>query len=109
MDVLMTFATTRSSFADIRWQTDRVGSREAEASLAADRRWIQQVQNGDEEAARSMVQRLYPTVMRSIRCHLPRRTNEEDLAQLVFSKIFSRLSSFSGNVPLEHWVSRITI
>jgi len=91
------------------WQTAEGRPRYSDGSLGADREWIARVENGDEDAARAMVQRLYPTVMRSIRCHLPRRTNEEDLAQLVFSKIFSRLSSFSGTVPLEHWVSRITI
>jgi len=97
---------------DIGWQGHwraEERSRDGEHSLAKDREWIARVESGDEEAARAMVQRLYPTVMRSIRCHLPRRTSEEDLAQLVFSKIFNRLSSFSGAVPLEHWVSRITI
>jgi RNA polymerase sigma factor (sigma-70 family) len=84
-------------------------SRQSAENLAGDRAWIERVRNGDEEAARGLVQRLYPTVMRSIRCHLPRRTSEEDLAQVVFAKIFKRLGSFSGTVPLEHWVSRITI
>jgi RNA polymerase sigma-70 factor (ECF subfamily) len=67
------------------------------------------VRAGDEEAARSLVQRLYPTIVRSIRCHLPRRTSEEDLTQSVFAKVFANLHQFSGLVPLEHWVSRITI
>ena len=109
----MTLVTGGSTFTDSGWLAGCPGASEKpealEPSLESDRRWIARVQQGDEEAARSMVLRLYPTVMRSIRCHLPRRTNEEDLAQLVFSKIFSRLGSFSGTVPLEHWVSRVTI
>ena len=67
------------------------------------------MREGNEDAARALVQRLYPTVMKSVRCHLPRRTSEEDLAQTVFVKIFNKLEQFSGLVPLEHWVSRIAV
>lgn len=74
-----------------------------------DAEWIARVRAGDEEAARALVQRLYPTIIKSIRCRLPRRTSEEDLVQAVFAKIFKKLGQFSGNVPLEHWVSRIAI
>jgi len=74
-----------------------------------DAAWVARVQQGDEDAARALVQRLYPTVIKSVRCHLPRRTGEEDLAQAVFAKIFKKLGQFSGLVPLEHWVSRIAI
>ncbi len=71
--------------------------------------WIARVLEGDEEAARALVERLYPTIIRSVRCHLPRRTSEEDLVQAVFERIFKKLGQFSGLAPLEHWVSRITI
>jgi RNA polymerase sigma-70 factor, ECF subfamily len=63
----------------------------------------------DEAAAREMVRRLYPLVVKLVRSHRPRRTAEEDLCQMIFIKIFQRLSQFSGKVPLEHWVSRIAI
>ena len=79
------------------------------ADCPEDLAWLARVRAGDEEAARALVQRLYPTVLRSIRRHLPRFTTEEDLAQTVFGKIFAKLDQFSGMVPLEHWVSRITI
>jgi RNA polymerase sigma-70 factor (ECF subfamily) len=74
-----------------------------------DKQWLERVRQGDEDAARSLVQRLYPTVIKSVRHHLPRRTNEEDLAQAVFLKIFKNLDQYSGLVPLEHWVSRIAV
>jgi RNA polymerase sigma factor (sigma-70 family) len=74
-----------------------------------DAAWIARIQAGDEDAAQALVQRLYPTIIRSIRCHLPRRTSEADMAQVVFAKVFHKLDQFSGLVPLEHWVSRITI
>jgi RNA polymerase sigma-70 factor (ECF subfamily) len=63
----------------------------------------------DEDAAREMVRRLYPLVAKLVRSHRPSRTAEEDLCQMIFIKIFQKLSQFSGQVPLEHWVSRIAI
>ena len=63
----------------------------------------------DEPAAREIVRRLYPLVVRLVRSHRPRRTAEEDLCQMIFIKILQKLSQFSGTVPLEHWVSRIAI
>jgi RNA polymerase sigma-70 factor (ECF subfamily) len=63
----------------------------------------------NESAAREIVRRLYPLVVRLVRSHRPRRTAEEDLCQMIFIKVFQKLSQFSGKVPLEHWVSRIAI
>lgn len=63
----------------------------------------------DDEAARQLVQHLYPLVAKIVRSHRPRRTSEEDLCQMIFIKVFRNLSSFSGQVPLEHWVSRIAV
>ena len=63
----------------------------------------------DEAAARELVRQLYPLVAKMVRAHRPRRTPEEDLCQMIFIKIFQKLSQFSGAVPLEHWVSRVAI
>src|ERR1700682_6493963 len=63
----------------------------------------------DDEAARELVRRLYPLVAKLVRAHRPRRAAEEDLCQMIFIKMFQKLSQFSGTVPLEHWVSRIAI
>ncbi len=63
----------------------------------------------DESAAREIVRRLYPLVLKLVRSHRPRRTAEEDLCQMIFIKIFQKLEQFSGKVPLEHWVSRIAV
>jgi RNA polymerase sigma-70 factor (ECF subfamily) len=63
----------------------------------------------DDEAARELVRRLYPLVLKMVRSHRPRRTAEEDLCQMIFIKIFQKLSQFSGKVPLEHWISRVAI
>jgi len=74
-----------------------------------DEAWVARIQNGDETAASALVDRLYPTILKIVRCHRPRRTSEEDLLQSVFAKIFSKLHQYSGAAPLEHWVSRIVV
>src|SRR5438046_8068046 len=63
----------------------------------------------DDEAARALVRQLYPLVAKLVRAHRARRTAEEDLCQMIFIKVFQKLSQFSGKVPLEHWVSRIAV
>jgi RNA polymerase sigma-70 factor (ECF subfamily) len=63
----------------------------------------------DDEAARALVRSLYPLVAKIVRAHRPRRTAEEDLCQMIFIRVFQKLSQFSGQVPLEHWVSRIAV
>jgi RNA polymerase sigma-70 factor (ECF subfamily) len=63
----------------------------------------------DDAAARALVRRLYPMVAKIVRAHRPRRTAEEDLCQMIFIKVFQKLSQYSGKVPLEHWVSRIAV
>lgn len=67
------------------------------------------VRAGDEEAVRALMTHLNPLVTKIVRSHLPRRTSEEDLMQAVFIKVFTRLDQFRGEVPLEHWVSRVAV
>ena len=67
------------------------------------------VRAGDQRAARELVEHLFPLVIRIVRSHLPRRVAEEDLAQEVFLKMFSRLAQYQGAVPFTHWVSRIAV
>lgn len=66
---------------------------------------------GEDSAARALVDRLYPLVIRIVRSHLPRRAAEEDLAQEVFVKLFARLDQYEprAEVPFEHWVSRLAV
>src|SRR6516164_2774714 len=70
---------------------------------------VQAALRHDDEAARALVQQLYPLVAKIVRAHRPRRTAEEDLCQMIFIKVFQKLSQFSGKVPLEHWVSRVAV
>jgi RNA polymerase sigma-70 factor (ECF subfamily) len=70
---------------------------------------VVRVRQGNESAARELLARLHPLVLKLVRAHRPRRTDEEDLVQTVFMKVFTKLDQFSGAVPLEHWVSRIAV
>jgi RNA polymerase sigma-70 factor (ECF subfamily) len=70
---------------------------------------VQAALQHDDEAARALVRQLYPMVAKIVRAHRPRRTDEEDLCQMIFIKVFQKLSQFSGKVPLEHWVSRVSV
>jgi len=79
---------------------------EASLDMAA---CLERVRQRDEEAACSLVRELYPLVMKIVRSHLPRRIDEEDLAQTIFGKMFAHLDQYSGAVPFEHWVSRVAV
>ena len=70
---------------------------------------LERVRARDQPAARALVDHLYPLVIRIVRAHLPRRVPEEDLAQDIFLKMFTRLEQYQGNVPFPHWVSRIAV
>jgi RNA polymerase sigma factor (sigma-70 family) len=67
------------------------------------------VRRRDEAAARALVDHLYPLVIRIVRSHRPRRVAEEDLAQEIFLKMFTRFNQYQGAVPFPHWVSRIAV
>ncbi len=70
---------------------------------------LKRVRERDQAASRQLVNELYPQVIRIVRSHLPRRIAEEDLAQDIFLKMFTRLDQYQGNVPFPHWVSRIAV
>ena len=70
---------------------------------------LQRVRARDQVAARELVEHLYPLVIRIVRSHLPRRVAEEDLAQEIFLKMFTRLDQYKGAVAFTHWVSRIAV
>jgi len=71
--------------------------------------WLLRVKDSDPDAAREVVRELYPLVMRIVHGHLPRRMDAEDLAQIVFVKVFQKIDQYNGDAPFEHWVSRIAV
>src|SRR5580692_7961001 len=49
---------------------------------------VERVRQRDEEAARRLLEHLYPLVLKLVRAHRPKRMAEEDLVQMVFIKVF---------------------
>jgi RNA polymerase sigma-70 factor (ECF subfamily) len=70
-------------------------------------RLLGSVRQGDESAARQLVGHFYPLVIRIVRTHSPRNEAEEDLAQEIFIKMFTRLEQYKAGAPFHHWLSRI--
>jgi RNA polymerase sigma-70 factor (ECF subfamily) len=70
---------------------------------------LDRVRKRDQTAAKELVEHLHPLVIRIVRAHLPRRVPEEDLAQDIFLKMFTRIDQYQGAVPFTHWVSRIAV
>jgi RNA polymerase sigma-70 factor (ECF subfamily) len=70
---------------------------------------VARVRRRDQDAAHSLVEYLYPVVIGIVRRKLPRGGAEEDLVQEIFLKVFEKLDQYRGEVPLNHWVSRIAV
>lgn len=68
------------------------------------------VKQGDEPAARRLVDRLYPQVIRIVRSHLPNRSDDDDAVQEVFMKMFTKIDQYRSEQGLfDHWVARIAV
>lgn len=87
---------------------DAVDSSQAEAAEL--RRWVDAwLRERNEEAARRLMDALYPGVIAIIRGRLPRRAAEEDLAQEIFVRFFEKLGSWDRRAPLTHWIARMAL
>jgi RNA polymerase sigma factor (sigma-70 family) len=73
--------------------------------------YLRRTRAGDADAAQTLIELLYPLVLKIVRSHLPARSAEEDLAQEVFVKAFSKLGHYEerAGVPFEHWISRLAV
>lgn len=70
---------------------------------------VQLAKQGCDVAANRLVEALYAQILRIVRNHLPRGTDELDLMQEVFMKVFASIDSFRGLQPFPHWVARIAL
>ena len=70
---------------------------------------LARVRDHDEGAARQLVEQLYAQVIGIVRRRIRQfsHASEEDIAQDVFVKMFHKLHQYKGEVPFNHWVSRI--
>ena len=69
-------------------------------------RWLLEA---DQEAAQTLIESLYPQVLRIVQNHRPRGVDLEDLTQDVFVQFFKTLHRYDPQRPLENWVSRLAL
>jgi RNA polymerase sigma-70 factor (ECF subfamily) len=70
---------------------------------------VARVRMNDPQAANWLVDHLQPVVAGIVRRKLPRGAAAEDLVQEILAKVFEKLDQYKGEVPLNHWVSRIAV
>jgi RNA polymerase sigma-70 factor (ECF subfamily) len=70
---------------------------------------IAAVLKGDAASFEPLVQKYSPRVFATARRYARRDSEIEDIAQEVWLKAFSKLQSFRGEAPFEHWLMRMTV
>lgn len=70
---------------------------------------IAAVLKGDAASFEPLVQKYSPRVFATCRRYARRESEVEDIAQEVWLKAFSKLASFRGEAPFEHWLMRMTV
>jgi RNA polymerase sigma-70 factor, ECF subfamily len=70
---------------------------------------IAAVLKGDAVSFEPLVQKYSPRVFATARRYARRESEVQDIAQEVWLKAFSKLQSFRGEAPFEHWLMRMTV
>ncbi len=70
---------------------------------------IAAVLKGDAASFEPLIQKYSPRVFATARRYARRESEVEDIAQEVWLKAFSKLASFRGEAPFEHWLMRMTV
>jgi RNA polymerase sigma-70 factor (ECF subfamily) len=76
---------------------------------STDAELIKAVLAGDTASFEPLVAKYQPRVFATARKYARRESEVEDIVQEVFLKAFSKLSSFRGESPFEHWLMRLTV
>ena len=84
--------------------------------MSEERRWnaaacLARIARQDQDASRELVEHCQALVWKLVRAHRSRSIPDEDLAQEVFLKLFSRLDRYEprDGIPFEHWLSRLAV
>jgi len=85
------------------WAVDRPNPHHADAT------WIARIRRGDENAARSLIRHLYPTVIRWVRICLLHSDREEDIIRSVLVKLLRNPGQAKRYACWEHWASHCTV
>lgn len=73
---------------------------------ATDKELIAEVLGGNSESFEPLVVKYQPRVFAIARRYARREDEVEDIVQTVFMKAYSKLSSYRGDAPFEHWLMR---
>lgn len=92
-----TYRTATASLAD------------SSTTLVADRRLAERISGGDEQAFDELVRRHFGRVARIAGRFFAQQDAAEEIHQETFLKAFVSIASYRGDVPLEHWLSRIAV
>jgi RNA polymerase sigma-70 factor, ECF subfamily len=70
---------------------------------------IKAVLEGDTASFEELVVKYQPRVFGTARKYARRESEVEDIVQEVFLKAFTKLGTFRGESPFEHWLMRLTV
>ena len=70
---------------------------------------IAAVRGGDVASFEPLVKKYQPRIFATARRYARRESEVEDIVQEIFIKAFSKLSSFRGEAPFEHWLMRLAV
>ena len=71
-----------------------------------DKELIAEVLEGNPESFEPLVVKYQPRVFAIARRYARREDEVEDIVQTVFMKAYSKLSSYRGDAPFDHWLMR---
>ncbi len=74
---------------------------------ATEQELIAEVLDGHPDSFEPLVVKYQPRVFAIARRYARREDEVEDIVQTVFIKAYSKLSSFRGEAPFEHWLMRM--
>jgi RNA polymerase sigma-70 factor, ECF subfamily len=74
-----------------------------------DEELIKAVLAGDNSSFEVLIIRYQPRVFGTARKYARRESDIEDIVQEVFIKAFTKLSTFRGDSPFEHWLMRLAV
>jgi RNA polymerase sigma factor (sigma-70 family) len=74
-------------------------------------RCLNQVAQGDQQAAEALIAHTHPLVSKLVRAHRARHHSDDDLTQEVYLTMFARLDRYQPQpgVPFVHWLARLAV
>lgn len=70
---------------------------------------IQRVLNGDTASFEPLIKKYQGRIFAIARRYANNETDVQDIVQEVWIKAFNKLSSYRGEAPFEHWLTRIAV